>query len=301
MSNKKEVFYHFTGVPMLHSILCSQGLNQGYIELFDGQFLRGYPWVTTCPLPYGHGLSNGKESITEKNENFLRRAGNISKNKALLGTHNKQVIRITIDGEWLKRQDKFISYVKLMRKLNQPKDYAKKIGVAGLIDTSRLNEKKLIRWMKSDKTKEKTWYVFDGVIPVEQFISIDFMVSEHVYVPYNFESHGRKIMENSGFFCVSSSKLQELNKLTSSQFIGGSVFALSTNEEPEPYVAFRNKNYNVAVALLSKKFIAKYGCEDKIEKDREVLFSWVGENEGMLMGLFNASNEMYKKRILEKF
>lgn len=298
MSNKKEVFYHFTGVPMLHSILCSQGLNQGYIELSDGQFLRGYPWVTTSPLPYGHGLTNGKESITERNEDFLRRAGKLSKNKVLLGTHNKQVIRITIDGEWLKGQDEFISYVKLMKKLNQPKDFVKRIGVAGLIDISGLNEKKLNRWMKSDKTKEKTWYVFGGVIPLEQFISIDFMASENVYVPYDFEAHGRKIMEDSGFFCVSASKLQELNKSTSSQFTGGSVFALSTNEEPEPYISFRNNHYNVAVSLLSKKFIAKYGCEDAIDKDREVLFSWVNENNDMLMELFNASNALYNKRLM---
>lgn len=152
--------------------------------------------------------------------------------------------------------------------------------------------------MKSDKTKEKTWYVFGGVIPLEQFISIDFMASENVYVPYDFEAHGRKIMEDSGFFCVSASKLQELNKSTSSQFTGGSVFALSTNEEPEPYIAFRNNHYNVAVSLLSKKFIAKYGCEDAIDKDREVLFSWVNENNDMLMELFNASNALYNKRLM---
>lgn len=51
--------YHFTAIPMLHSILASEGLREGYLTLYDGTILYNKVWLTTSPLPYGHGLCNG--------------------------------------------------------------------------------------------------------------------------------------------------------------------------------------------------------------------------------------------------
>ncbi|HGU1655623.1 TPA: hypothetical protein ACM7DB_004316, partial [Escherichia coli] len=69
--------YHFTAIPMLHSILASEGLREGYLTLYDGTILYNKVWLTTSPLPYGHGLCNGTEKLSESEKSFIRRAGNM--------------------------------------------------------------------------------------------------------------------------------------------------------------------------------------------------------------------------------
>lgn len=289
-----NTLYHFTSVELLHAILNSQGLNKGYLRLVDGQFLYGYTWLTTSPLPYGHGLVNGTEELTEHNREFMRQASRDSLTPdKIRGTLNKQAIRITINYDWLKNQPEFESYIKLMRKLNQPKEYIKILGVEGLVDTKTLNDKQLLRWMKSDKTKETTWYVFNGVIPKEQFISIDFKESEYSYVPYSFESHGRKVMEDSGFFCISKNKLHELNTITNSALIDGSVFALCPNLDLEPCIAFRCDEYTLTVSLKDFSLLVKVGYADAIEKDVGVIVDWVKQEHETLSLLYQQAKEKY--------
>ncbi len=75
--------YHFTAIPMLHSILASEGLREGYLTLYDGTILYNKVWLTTSPLPYGHGLCNGTEKLSESEKSFMRRVGNISESALL--------------------------------------------------------------------------------------------------------------------------------------------------------------------------------------------------------------------------
>ncbi|MEL9717402.1 hypothetical protein J4X03_26045, partial [Escherichia coli] len=95
--------YHFTAIPMLHSILASEGLREGYLTLYDGTILYNKVWLTTSPLPYGHGLCNGTEKLSESEKSFMRRVGNISESTSINGTHNKKLIRLKIDTEWIKK------------------------------------------------------------------------------------------------------------------------------------------------------------------------------------------------------
>ncbi|WP_148127693.1 hypothetical protein [Candidatus Erwinia dacicola] len=100
--------YHFTGVPMLHGILTSQSINRGYVSLADGKILHGYPWFTSSPLPYEYGLCDGSEVVTDKDLEFLKRASPFLTESPARKLNNKQLIRIKVDGEWLKKQEGFI-------------------------------------------------------------------------------------------------------------------------------------------------------------------------------------------------
>ncbi|MGQ4127998.1 hypothetical protein ACUDAA_25655, partial [Escherichia coli] len=40
-------------------------LQEGYLTLYDGTILYNKVWLTTSPLPYGHGLCNGTEKLSE--------------------------------------------------------------------------------------------------------------------------------------------------------------------------------------------------------------------------------------------
>ncbi|MEH5231979.1 hypothetical protein PO488_25535, partial [Escherichia coli] len=100
--------YHFTAIPMLHSILASEGLREGYLTLYDGTILYNKVWLTTSPLPYGHGLCNGTEKLSESEKSFMRRVGNISESTSINGTHNKKLIRLKIDtAKWHLNRSQF--------------------------------------------------------------------------------------------------------------------------------------------------------------------------------------------------
>lgn len=89
-----------------------------------------------------------------------------------------------------------------------------------MVKFDSLTDKEIIRWMKSKNTKEKTWYVFNGCVPSSRFLAIDFKVSEHSYVSYDFELHGRSIMESVGLQTISNEKLLELNVCVLNKFRG---------------------------------------------------------------------------------
>lgn len=286
--------YHFTGVPMLHGIMASPGINRGYIVLADNSILQGWSWFTTSPLPYGHGLCDGTEIITEKKREFIRRlSGN---DKPVFELQNKRLIRIKIDADWLKKQEGFYSYINLMRELNQPKLLIKYAAIDGWVDFDTLSDAEVKKWMKSPKTKEKTWYVFNGLVPSCRILSVEFMEKTNNYVPYDFEMHGRAIMEKTGLHAISESLLQSLNSVVHTQYLPGSVIAFCQEKESLPSIIFRNSSFFVAVELQTVSAITHhFDGNESFELDKNIILAWVSANKRALNELWQVSVESYHR------
>ena len=135
--------YHFTGVAMLHSILTSEGINKGYFQLSDGKMLYVHSWYTSYPLPYGHGLVDGTEVLTKTDKDFLLKAGGQDASSPIRGTHNKRLIRLTVDSAWLKQQDTFYPFKKLLREYQQPTLWGTVLGIQGWVKTESLSDSEL--------------------------------------------------------------------------------------------------------------------------------------------------------------
>lgn len=283
--------YHFTGVAMLHSILTSEGINKGYFQLSNERMLHGHSWYTSSPLPYGHGLVDGSEVLSQSDKDFLIKASGPDAHGPVRGTHNKRLVRLTVDSAWLKQQDTFYSLKKLLRKYNEPLLRAKTLGVAGWVDISSLSDRELMRWIKSPKLKHDTWYVHTGTLPVERILAIEFMEKPDVYVPYDFELHGRSALEKSGLYSITSQQFAELNDIFQEEdFTGGEILIICPDPAATPAIIFRKPNCAHVLAIQDGRFM---GCEGE-QYDHQsltMLSDWVKQNAEQLMDLWNKSRD----------
>ncbi|HGG2161357.1 TPA: hypothetical protein ACJFRO_004286, partial [Escherichia coli] len=288
--------YHFTAIPMLHSILASEGLREGYLTLYDGTILYNKVWLTTSPLPYGHGLCNGTEKLSESEKSFIRRAGNMLDSAPINRTHNKKLIRLKIDSEWIKKQPGFCSYKKLMRALGQPKAYIKYVGAMGIEGARCMTNEQINKIMRKGNTKEDTWYIFNGVIPPSRIVSVEYMETKDKYVPYDFESHGRDYIENSGIYPISSLLLSNLNNaMQNITFLPGSVIAFCHKENSEENILFRHVLFTCSISLRSFSVLIATGDETSFYTHLDILKSWVQKNAKELCQLFEKARKSYHK------
>lgn len=288
--------YHFTAIPMLHSILASEGLREGYLTLYDGTILYNKVWLTTSPLPYGHGLCNGTEKLSESEKSFMRRAGNMLDSAPINGTHNKKLIRLKIDAEWIKKQPGFCSYKKLMRALGQPKAYVKYVGAMGIEGARCMTDEQINKVMRKGNTKEDTWYIFNGVIPPSKIVSVEYMETKDKYVPYDFESHGRGYIENSGIYPISSLLLSNLNNaMQNITFLPGSVIAFCHKENSEENILFRHVLFTCSISLRNFSVLIATGDETSFYTHLDILKSWVQKNAKELCQLFEKARKSYHK------
>lgn len=98
-----------------------------------------------------------------------------------------------------------------MRDLGQPKAYVKYVGAMGVEGARCMTDEQISKVMRKGNTKEDTWYIFNGIIPPSKIASVEYMETKDKYVPYDFESHGRSYIENSGIYPISSLLLSDLN------------------------------------------------------------------------------------------
>lgn len=283
--------YHFTGVTMLHSILTSEGINKGYFHLSDGKMLYGHSWYTSYPLPYGHGLVDGTEVLTESDKDFLIKAAGRDAHGPVRGTHNKRLIRLTVDSAWLKQQDTFYPFKKLLRKYEQPSVWATIHGIEGWVKTENLSDSELKRWTKSPKLKHDTWYVHTETLPIERILSIEFMEKPDVYVPYDFELHGRSELEKSGLYSITAEQFKELNEISQEEdFTGGEVLVICPKPDAEPAIVFRKRNSAHVFAIGDGRLMGSQGTRFNPDS-LKTISDWVMNNSGQLMGLWNKSLE----------
>lgn len=283
--------YHFTGVALLHSILTSEGINKGYLHLSDGKMLYGHSWYTSYPLPYGHGLVDGTEVLTESDKDFLIKAAGRDAHGPVRGTHNKRLIRLTVDSEWLRQQDTFYPFKKLMRKYEQPSMLATIQGVQGWVKPENLSDSELRRWMKSPKLKHDTWYVHTETLPTERILSVEFMEKPDVYVPYDFESHGRSELEKSGLYSITAEQFKDLNEISQEEdFTGGEVLITCPDPGAVPAILFRKRNSVHVFAIDDGRLMLSHGTRF-IPESLKTVSDWVKQNSGQLMDFWNKSRE----------
>lgn len=181
--------YHYTSVPLLHSIL-NEGISRGHLLLMNDE------------MPYGHGLPDGAEILSESDKAFAVKAAGERTTGSVNRLQNKRLIRISVNTDWLRQQPGFCKFTRLLKENNQPARYAKAMGVSGWVKPDTLSDAELLRWMKSPKLRHDTWYLHKGTLPPEQILKVEFMEKPDIYVPYDFEAHGRAELEQNGIYCI---------------------------------------------------------------------------------------------------
>jgi len=283
--------YHYTSVPLLHSIL-NEGISKGHFLRSDNQMLHGHCWYTSSPLPHGHGLPDGTESVSQSDKEFAQRVqgGTLS---TLNQLHNKKRVRIKVDYEWLRKHERFNKFTELLQIYGEPSLYAKILGVMGWVKPEILSDSELRRWLKNPKLKHDTWYVHRGILPVEQILSVEFMEKQDIYVPYNFEIHGRPELEKSGIYSIT---LAELHKLNNDEphdlFLNGSVGVICPNPMAPPTIVFRKRNGGLVLNIQTGACIQNEGS---IFDDAAVarLGVWTRNNSESLMISWDKSKESW--------
>lgn len=285
--------YHYTSVPLLHSIL-NEGISRGHFLRSDDHMLYGHCWYTTSPLPYGHGLPDGTEQLTESEKEFAYRAAGENVLASAKSLHNKHLVRIRVNRSWLKEQDEFYKFTKLLQLYGESSLYGKILGVMGWVKPDSLSDKELKRWIKSPKLKHDTWYVHRGVLPVEQIISVDFMATKDSYIPYDFELHGRPELERNGIFSISASELAELNNIgTGISFLNGSVGVICPHPDHTPAVVFRKRNSAVVIRIQDGKVVGSDGYLLSADDILEGLSDWTRSHSDSLMANWKLSEKSW--------
>jgi hypothetical protein len=284
--------YHYTSVPLLHSIL-NEGISKGHFLRSNNQILYGHCWYTTSPLPHGHGLPDGTEVLTQSDKEFAQRAASGESSSSVNSLQNKKLIRIKVDYEWLEKEERFYKFSKLLQIYGESSLYSKVLGVMGWVKPATLSDSELRRWIKSPKLKHDTWFVHQGVLPVERILSIEFMEKEDNYVPYNFEIHGRPELERNGLYSISDAELDEVNNHEQhAPFLSGSVVVIFPNPKATPAIVFKKRSCALVLNIQTGAYI---GSEGSIFSDEDAirLGIWTRNHSEYLMSLWNKSKESW--------
>lgn len=141
------LLYHFTAEEHLDQIM-SAGLSKGDVPISERDGVNAV-WLTSDKKTDGHGLSESREMTSDERSALSDLTGRV----VPPGTRfaDKRAIRITVK---ILQSDRKLKY--------WPKYAAKKLEPAW---RAILN--------KTGGGKEKTWYLYFGVIPPDQFESVD--------------------------------------------------------------------------------------------------------------------------------
>ncbi|MGX9583667.1 hypothetical protein [Escherichia coli] len=222
--------------------------------------------------------------------------GKSTESTSINGTHNKKLIRLKIDTEWIKKQPGFCSYKKLMRDLGQPKAYVKYVGAMGVEGARGMTDEQISKIMRKGNTKEDTWYIFNGVIPPSKIVSVEYMETKDKYIPYDFELHGRGYIENSGIYPISSLLLSDLNHtMRNITFLPGSVIAFCHKANSEENILFRHVLFTCSISLRNFSVLIATGDETSFYIHLDVLKSWTQKNSKVLCQLFEKARESYHR------
>lgn len=226
----------------------------------------------------------------------MRRAGDMPESTPINGTHNKKLIRLKIDAEWIKKQPGFSSYKKLMRDLGQPKAYVKYVGAMGVEGARCMTDEQISKVMRKGNTKEDTWYIFNGIIPPSKIASVEYMETKDKYVSYDFEAHGRNYIENSGIYPISSLLLSDLNNVMQDiSFLPGSVITFCHKENSEENIVFRHVLFACSISLKNFSVLIATGDKTSFYTHLEALKKWVQKNNKELYQLFEKARKSYHR------
>ncbi len=277
--------YHYTSASLVDSILVSD-LSKGHMNTWRDGIISPVVWLTTDPSGEGHGLTNGTETLSDQNMDYSERVnGARPKNRR---THDKMKVRLSFDipnDEMLQLQ-RFTEYCD---RLPDGKAFAKRTGLSCYIDVTRADPKKIKAMMKTQPTKEKTWWI--SFLPVAaRFISaVELRGAKGQYHPYDFESLVRPAMEELGFFCPSAESLRELQKIVRPLHPLGDAKALVICPKPglTPTVIVRGNG-------VDRLYKIETGDAHKGTADADPLLStWIENYRGELMDVWQRATESY--------
>jgi hypothetical protein len=278
-------FIHYTSIAMAESIL-SSSISQGHLLRADQSMLHDVVWLTTSEKSYGHGLTNGKEKLSQSNLEFLQRVEQ-KELKSSITTADKTQVRFTLE---LKPNEeasleKFTSYCKN----NEPAHYAKLLGLSAVTNIKNLELEQLRKLMRSMNTKEATWWLSWRPIPVSKIVAVDFWTGNK-YECYNFEMHGRHALEKEGIFAPSKEALQSLSNV---------IDSTHPLEATKALVICPNLQSREVVVVRGAMSQTYYSIEDGSQignfqtPENEGLRSWILENKQELLSCWKRAVSSY--------
>lgn len=272
-------FYHYTSVPLVEAIF-DLGLSKGHIQMSNGEIVQPIVWLTTDPSSEGHGLLTGEEKLDDKQLAYLTRVQGAQPRNRF--THNKEQIRIEVDGSRLTEAPK--RYVDVCREIGEPAVWSKMMGLSCFYTSSELEQMEdaaVMHLMQTKETKEGTWFLSTEIDP-SAFSNVSFN-SASGFVDYDFELHGRPGLENSGIAVADPAVLSSLREIIepAHPYDTPKAVVVVTDPDSSPKCAIR------CYAMQFVTEIMKPDAEVAFVGDRpdnlSEIKSWISANQEHLM------------------
>jgi hypothetical protein len=286
--------YHYTSVPLAGCILNTELKSVWPYTTEDQRQVRPCIWLTTSPEPYGHGLPNGQDH-TESQMAQLKKRGRIVKNAA---THNKYLVRFQLESDALSKWSVtdsglsgVIPYVKFSKWLGESNRWRQYMGLSGLFDLDALSDEELRRHLARTKTMENTWWLYFGNIPIDLIDEVSFKTGR-VYVPYDFELHGRAEFAKSGQHMASKASLDEFHKICGpkNRFETPQAMVSCVSASSKPSVTFQAGGAAWEIDLAT--FIPTASIGD-LPKNIAAVIEWTKIHREELVALWPTAVETY--------
>lgn len=276
--------YHYTSAALVDNILISD-LSMGHMNTREG-IIRPVVWLTADPKAEGHGLTNGTETLTEGNKDHIEKVqGKRPKNRR---TSDKMKARLTFDipeNEMCQLQ-RFTEYCD---GILDGKLFAKWTGVSCYIDVATADEKRVMAMMKSQPTKEKTWWISFLPISSRFITAVEFRGTDGAYYPYDFEKLVRPALGELGFFSPSPEASRKLLTIVKPLHPLGYTKALVICAGPDatPRAAIRGGGTDLIYEIETGKRLTDAAAYEP------QLSEWIATHRAELMDAWAQAKESY--------
>jgi hypothetical protein len=276
--------YHYTSAALADSILLSD-LSEGHMSTMGGT-IRPVVWLTSDPKAEGHGLTNGTETLTERNMAHIKKViGERPKNRR---TSDKMKVRLTYDvpADEMHYLQRFTEY---FDRIPKGKLIAKLTGLSCYIDTATADPKRLKAMMKSQPTKEKTWWISFLPVSARLITAVEFRGTDGAYHPYDFEKLVRPALGQLGFFFPSPEALRELltivKPLHPLGYTKASVFCI--RPDATPTVSISDGGTNLVYEIETGKSLTDTAAYEP------QLSAWIATHRAELMDAWAQAKQSY--------
>ena len=282
-STDQLIFFHFATAPMAEAIL-RDGLSYGHLRRSSGEIIQPIVWLTTDASPCDHGLLTGKEILTESQIDYLQRVTDPVRNTV---TANKREMRLKVKVP--KSDRRLVSFWDYCRK-HESEDYAKAFRISALDDKDQAKAT-AGRTLQFGRTKERTWWLYQGVISPLNIMAADFDDSG-TFISYQFEPHGRAAFEHAGFAPASPAAQAELEQLYEPRYPLDIVRAVCFCHQLDhpPYVLVRGRGIDVALRLSDSACI-----HGKIPANNAGLMAWLTRHRADLEQRWQQAVNLYRQ------
>lgn len=286
-------FYHFTPVPAAESIL-SSSLSRGHLYLPDGELRRGVVWLTSDHRPWGHGLPDGKVAPTVEQVRHLELVQGGPLKNTVLSDHT--AIRLTLDLP--EDLPGLVSFRKFALEFGG-RDYLRGYGLSAIYSIRNLTPKQFKQASRTAVTKEATWWLSFVPIPPVAIKAVDFNEQGN-FVPYDFEVHGRKAMEESGITCPGRNALDEIRAIVEPchPLEQPKAMLICTDPSAEPVVVIRGLALQKGDRIISiENTPASSSATNDIDRQ---LLEWTSRHKDELLDCWRLAVERYYAYYPEK-